>query len=91
MVYIKQRWSASFQSIPPSLIIEESYLQTFLHTLESPDICVDYEDHFEELQCLSFTIKREVLPPEDFAVLAIQVCRKYGKEVELHYQEKGYM
>ncbi|OUN39039.1 hypothetical protein B5G26_15735 [Anaerotignum lactatifermentans] len=33
MVYIKQRWSASFQSIPPSLIIEESYLQTFLHTL----------------------------------------------------------
>ena len=36
MVYIKQRWSASFQSIPPSLIIEESYLQTFLHTLEQP-------------------------------------------------------
>ena len=34
MVYIKQRWSASFQSIPPSLIIEESYLQTFLHTLK---------------------------------------------------------
>ena len=30
---IKQRWSASFQSILPSLIIEESYLQTFLHTL----------------------------------------------------------
>ena len=29
MVYIKQRWSASFQSIPPSLIIEESHLQTF--------------------------------------------------------------
>lgn len=67
---------------------EEQY--TFLEK-ESPDICVDYEDHFEELQCLSFTIKREVLPPEDFAVLAIQVCRKYGKEVELHYQEKGYM
>lgn len=67
---------------------EEQY--TFLEK-ESPDICVDYEDHFEELQCLSFTIKREVIPPEDFAVLAIQVCRKYGKEVELHYQEKGYM
>ena len=67
---------------------EEQY--TFLEK-ESPDICVDYEDHFEELQCLSFTIKREVLPPEDFAVLAIQVCRQYGKEVELHYQEKGYM
>ena len=67
---------------------EEQY--AFLEK-ESPDICVDYEDHFEELQCLSFTIKREVLPPEDFAVLAIQVCRKYGKEVELHYQEKGYM
>ena len=33
MVYIKQRWSASFQSIPPSLIIEESYLQTFSHSL----------------------------------------------------------
>lgn len=58
---------------------------------ESPDICVDYADHFEELQCLSFTIKREVLPPEDFAVLAIQVCRKYGKEVDLHYQENGRM
>lgn len=67
---------------------EEQY--TFLEK-ESPDICVDYEDHFEELQRLSFTIKREVIPPEDFAVLAIQVCRKYGKEVELHYQEKGYM
>lgn len=67
---------------------EEQY--AFLEK-ESPDICVDYEDHFEELQCLSFTIKREVLPPEDFAVLAIRVCRKYGKEVELHYQEKGYM
>lgn len=67
---------------------EEQY--TFLEK-ESPDICVDYEDHFEELQCLSFTIKREVIPPEDFAVFAIQVCRKYGKEVELHYQEKGYM
>ena len=37
MVYIKQRWSASFQSIPPSLIIEESYLQTFLHTLLKED------------------------------------------------------
>ena len=67
---------------------EEQY--AFLEK-ESPDICVDYEDHFEELQCLSFIIKREVLSPEDFAVLAIQVCRKYGKEVELHYQEKGYM
>lgn len=67
---------------------EEQY--AFLEK-ESPDICVDYEDHFEELQCLSFTIKREVLLPEDFAVLAIQVCRKYGKEVELYYQEKGYM
>lgn len=67
---------------------EEQY--AFLEK-ESPDIYVDYEDHFEELQCLSFTIKRGVLPPEDFAVLAIRVCRKYGKEVELHYQEKGYM
>lgn len=33
MVYIKQRWNAQFFSIPPNLIIEESYLQTFLHTL----------------------------------------------------------
>lgn len=63
---------------------EEQY--TFLEK-ESPGVCVNHEDHFEELQCLSFTIKREVLPPEDFAVLAIQVYRKYGKEVELHYQE----
>jgi transposase InsO family protein len=39
MVYIKQRWSASFQSIPPSLIIEESYLQTFLHTLKTKVEC----------------------------------------------------
>ena len=48
MVYIKQRWSASFQSIPPSLIIEESYLQTFLHTLLKSELL--YLQQFQSME-----------------------------------------
>ncbi|HIY04103.1 MAG TPA: HAD hydrolase-like protein [Candidatus Anaerotignum merdipullorum] len=60
MVYIKQRWSASFQSIPPSLIIEESYLQTFLHTLDT-DIVSGIESGLDTVLVLSGVSTRKTV------------------------------
>ena len=64
---------------------EEQY--TFFQK-EKPDIRVDYEDHFEELQSLSIIIKKDVICPEKLVVFIIRVLRSYGKDIELNYKEE---
>ena len=55
---------------------------------ENPDIRVDYEDHFEELQSLSIILKKDIIRPEEHIAFIIRVLRSYGKKIELIYKEE---
>ena len=55
---------------------------------ENPDIRVDYEDHFEELQSLSIILKKDIIRPEELIAFIIRVLRSYGKKIELIYKEE---
>ena len=66
--------------------VEEQY--AFLEK-ENPDIRVDYEDHFEELQSLSIILKKDIIRPEALIAFIIIVLRSYGKKTELNYKEEN--
>ena len=55
---------------------------------ENPDIRVDYEDHFEELQSLSIILKKDIIRPEELIAFIIRVLRSYGKKIELIKKKK---